>query len=329
MAKKITVIGGAGFLGTSLCQLLSNRGADFEIIDLKISNRFSEKSKIADVRDVDSLRAAITGNVIVNLAAVHRDDVSQKSDYYNTNVLGAENIAKVCMEKGAHKIIFTSSVAVYGFSEHDIDESGKIQPFNEYGKTKFAAEEKLREWFSKGNHNLIIVRPTVIFGEGNRGNVFNLFKQIVEGKFIMVGSGKNKKSMAYVENVAEFLNACIISQQKYAIFNYVDKPDIDMNTLVETVCAVTNKEKATCLRLPYWFGLLIGYLTDFVAVALGIKFPISAIRVKKFCKATVFASSSSALDQFEAPYSLKQAIEKTLHNEFVEPDPNLEVFFTE
>ena len=52
--------------------------------------------------------------------------------------------------------------------------------------------------------SLIIVRPTVIFGEGNRGNVYNLFKQIASNKFLMVGDGNNKKSLAYIGNVVAF-----------------------------------------------------------------------------------------------------------------------------
>ena len=128
MAKKITVIGGSGFVGTNLCEQLTSKQQDFEIIDLKLSNQFPEKCKIADVRDVDTLRATITGDVVVNLAAVHRDDVRDKSEYTRTNVDGAENIALVCDEKGIGKIVFTSTVAVYGFADPGTDESGKINP---------------------------------------------------------------------------------------------------------------------------------------------------------------------------------------------------------
>ena len=185
-------------MGTNLCRQLSRKQQDFEIIDLKMSNQFPEKCKIADVRDVESLRAAMTGDVVVNLAAVHRDDVRDKSEYQRTNVDGAENVAQLCTEKGIKKIVFTSTVAVYGFAEPGTDEAGEINPFNEYGRTKFEAEEKLRSWQKASDNSLLIVRPTVIFGEGNRGNVYNLLNQIASGKFLMVGRGENKKSMGAV-----------------------------------------------------------------------------------------------------------------------------------
>jgi GlcNAc-P-P-Und epimerase len=329
MAKKITIIGGSGFIGTNLCMQLAIKHQDFEIIDLKMSNQFSEKCKIADVRDAKTLRETITGDVVVNLAAVHRDDVRDKSEYQRTNVDGAENIALVCEEKGINKIVFTSTVAVYGFAEPGIDETGAISPFNEYGRTKYAAEEKLRAWHARGDNSLIIVRPTVIFGEGNRGNVFNLLKQIASGKFLMVGMGENKKSMAYIGNIVAFLETCIATNEKYCLYNYVDTPDLTMNELVSQVRAKLNDKTGVGPRLPYWLGLILGYTADFVAKLSGKNLAISSIRVKKFALSTEFKSSKYSLNDFIAPFSLNDGVRKTLHSEFIEPDPNREIFYTE
>lgn len=329
MAKKITVIGGSGFVGTNLCQSLQGRQIPFEIIDLRPSNRFPDKAKIGDVRDSESLRKMITGDVVVNLAAVHRDDVSDKSEYYKTNVVGAENIAAVCSEKGIKKIIFTSTVAVYGFAKSGTDEGGPINPFNEYGRTKYLAEDVLREWHSGAKNALIIVRPTVIFGEGNRGNVYNLLKQIASGRFVMVGSGANKKSMAYIGNIVSFLEKCIETNKSYAIYNYVDTPDFDMNALVLHVRKSLTGKNRNALRLPYWLGLLIGYSADGVSRLTGKNLPISAIRVRKFCSSTAFSSAKEQLDGFMPKFSLLEGVDRTLQSEFVKPDPSREIFYTE
>jgi len=329
MAKKITVIGGSGFVGTNLCRQLSLKQQDFEIIDLKMSNQFPEKCKLADVRDADTLRNTITGDVVVNLAAVHRDDVRDKSEYQRTNVDGAENVALVCEEKGIKKIVFTSTVAVYGFAEPGTDENGAINPFNEYGRTKFDAEKKLRAWYDNGDNSLIIVRPTVIFGEGNRGNVFNLLNQIASGKFLMVGKGENKKSMAYIGNIVAFLETCIATDQKYGIYNYVDTPNLSMNELVSQVRAKLKGKEGVGPRLPYWLGLILGYTADFIAKLSGRNLPVSSIRVKKFASSTEFKSAKSDLDNFAAPFLLIDGVQRTLNSEFISPDPNREIFYTE
>ncbi len=329
MERKITVIGGSGFVGTNLCQQLAVKQQDFEIIDLKMSNQFPEKCKIADVRDIDTLRETITGDVVVNLAAVHRDDVRDKSEYQRTNVNGAENVALVCEEKGIDKFVFTSTVAVYGFAEPGTGETGEIKPFNEYGRTKFEAEEKLRAWHAKAENSLIIVRPTVIFGEGNRGNVYNLLNQIASGKFLMVGKGENKKSMAYIGNVVAFLEACISTDQKYGVYNYVDTPDLTMNELVSQVRTQLNGKDGVGPRLPYWLGLVLGYTADLVAMLSGKNLTVSSIRVKKFTSSTEFRTEKAKLDDFVAPFPLSTGIDMTLRSEFISRDPSREIFYTE
>lgn len=329
MAKRITVIGGSGFVGTNLCRQFLCTQQDFEIIDLKMSSQFPDKCKIGDVRDLKSLRDTITGDVVVNLAAVHRDDVRDKSEYQRTNVDGAQNVATVCRDKRISKIVFTSTVAVYGFAEPGTDESGAINWFNEYGRTKFCAEEKLRAWQADGDNSLIIVRPTVIFGEGNRGNVFNLLNQIASGRFLMVGTGDNKKSMAYISNVVAFLEVCVATDQKYGVYNYVDTPDLTMNELVSQVRAKLNGKNGVGLRLPYWLGMMLGHVADVVAKISGKTLPISSIRVKKFTASTQFKSSKFNLENFEPPFRLSEGVERTLKSEFIAPDPKREIFFTE
>ena len=327
--RKISIIGGAGFVGTNLCLRLAERQIPFEIIDLKISRRFADNSKIGDVRDIESLSRTITGDVVVNLAAVHRDDVRDKNEYTMTNVVGAANVAEVCSQKEIKKIIFTSSVAVYGFAVPGTGEDGEINPFNEYGRTKFLAEEKLRQWQEVSGSSLLIIRPTVIFGEGNRGNVYNLLNQIASGRFVMVGLGKNRKSMAYIGNIIAFLETCLSSEQKYGVYNYVDTPDMDMNTLVKQVRLSLKGKDSVGPRLPYELGLLLGYIADGISALTGKKLPISSIRVKKFCSSTSFGTCKDTLDGFAAPFSLQEGLSRTLESEFISPDPSREIFYTE
>ncbi len=323
---KVTVIGGSGFVGTYLCGRLAADNIPFQILDLNISESFPEKTIKADVRELDQLRASISGDAVINLAAIHRDDIQDKSEYERTNVDGAKNIVTVCLEKGIKKVVFTSSVAVYGFSASVNDESAPIAPFNSYGASKFKAEEVFRNWEAPGR-KLSIIRPTVIFGPGNRGNVFNLLQFISSGKFLMVGRGENKKSMAYVENVADFLVYCLSSDNAYELFNYIDEPDVSMNELVSYVNNSLGKTRSR-LRLPYALGISIGYLADAFTALSKVKLPISSIRVKKFCTSTSF-SSSYRLAGFVPKYTLYDGLHETLMKEFVSPNPNQQTFYTE
>ena len=103
---------------------------NFLIGDLKKSKSFRDKSSILDVRSIKDLRSKLQGNVAVNLAAIHRDNIPDPDEYYSTNVEGAHALCQVCEEKGINKIVFTSSVAVYGFAPSGTGEDGAIEPFS-------------------------------------------------------------------------------------------------------------------------------------------------------------------------------------------------------
>ena len=98
----------------------------------------------------------------------------------------------------------------------------------------FIAEEELIKWDnSSTNNSLTIIRSAPLFGKGGRGEVYNLFEQIAKRRFLMIGNGKNKKSIAYVKNCAAFLEYCIDSKVKPGLYNYSDTPTLDMNNLVK------------------------------------------------------------------------------------------------
>jgi nucleoside-diphosphate-sugar epimerase len=267
---------------------------------------------------------------LINLAAEHRDDVRPLSLYYDVNVGGARNICSVAREKDIKTIVFTSTVAVYGFAPIGTDESGKIAPFNDYGRTKYEAEQVFQEWQAEapGERTLVIIRPTVVFGEQNRGNVYNLLRQIASGRFVMVGKGKNRKSMAYVENIAAFIEYSLSFKPGVHIYNYIDKPDFTMNRLVVIVKRILGQSEKIGFRLPYAVGYSIGKVFDLVAAVTGKRFAISSIRVKKFCANSVY---NTAIEKtgFVAPVPLDKALKQTIRHEFIEDHSKETVFYSE
>lgn len=317
----IHVVGGSGFIGTRLCQLLEREGQPFVIVDKRVSSDFPAQTRVADVREPATLDAAIDRDaVLINLAAEHRDDVRPISLYYDVNVQGAANLCQIAEAKGIRQIIFTSSVAVYGFAPVGTDESGAINPFNDYGRSKAQAEDVLRAWQAKSpvDRSLVIVRPTVVFGERNRGNVYNLLRQVASGRFMMVGDGTNRKSMAYVENVAAFIRHAMGLGSGVHTYNYIDKPDFTMNHLVSIIDQALGHPDKSRPRLPFGIGLAIGHAFDLAARLSGRQFPISAIRVRKFCADSSYNTAVSQTG-YIPPVSLDEALTRTIRHEFIDP----------
>ncbi len=319
MNEKVLFIGASGFVGTRLIEI-SQGEFDVTNLDKQQSHFYPDITMAGDVRNQEQLDTALTGfNTVVLLAAEHRDDVSPTSLYYDVNVQGTRNVLAAMEKNGVKNIIFTSSVAVYGLNKVNPNENHPHDPFNHYGKSKWQAEEILREWQAKASseRSLTIIRPTVIFGERNRGNVFNLLRQIAGGKFAMVGAGKNYKSMAYVGNIVEFIKFKLANiKPGYEVYNYVDKPDLNMNQLVSEVEKSLNK-KIPSVHLPYPLGMLGGYCFDILSKVTGKKYAISSVRVKKFCATTQFDAQKVHSSGFKAPYTLSQGLDRTLKYEFV------------
>lgn len=316
----ICIIGGSGFVGTRLISLLQDTNTVINL-DKAPSALHGASTQTSDVREPESFTSQLAGqDAVILLAAEHRDDVSPTSLYYDVNVEGMRNVLEAMDAQGVKSIVFTSSVAIYGMNQPTPPlETSPEAPFNHYGKSKWQAEQVLQEWIAKGEgRNALVIRPTVIFGEENRGNVYNLLKQIYTGKFLMIGNGRNRKSMAYVGNIVAFMKYKLESGfSGIEIFNYVDKPDFDMNTLVSEIFRHKGKS-APKLRIPYPIGILGGYCFDLLAEVTGKQLPISSIRVKKFCSSTEINSGKLDASGFVRPTDFKEGLHRTLTNEFGE-----------
>lgn len=317
---RITLIGASGFVGTRLIDLLRNEH-ELRNIDLEASHFFPELTVYGDVRDPQQMDSLLSGtDMVVLLAAKHRDDVTPTSLYYQTNVNGMRNVLNAMERNGVKRLLFFSSVAIYGLNKDNPDESFTADPFNHYGKSKWQAETLVQEWYKTHNDwNIDVIRPTVIFGERNRGNVYNLLNNLAKGYFINVGKGTNIKSMAYVGNVVAFVKYLIDNiTDGYNVFNYVDKPDLDMNHLTELVCRTLGK-KLPSVRLPYWIGMAGGYFFDAIAFIFRIKPTISSVRIKKYCSTTQYDSTKAHNTGFVPPYTLSEGLTRTMEFEFIHP----------
>lgn len=314
---KVLVAGGSGFIGSRLVPHLVEHGHEVVIYDLVVNPVNASITVAGDVRDAESYTAVAAGcDAIINLAAVHRDDVRPLDLYQTTNVDGATNTVTAAVANGIERILFTSTVAVYGLDEGQSTETDVPHPFNEYGRTKLAAEEIYRAWQSERDTTLTIVRPCVIFGEGNRGNVYTLAKQLSTGRFLSVGDGTNRKSMAYVGNVVAWLTEQLENASGYALFNYADKPDLTTNELVGVLRDALDQHHGQSIHLPLWLGLAGGKVFDLLARVTKRQLPISSVRIRKFAASTVADTTTLEATGFQRPFTLREGLRRTVRAEF-------------
>lgn len=324
------ITGGSGFIGTYLSLSLQQAGENFRIIDKRPSITFPERVSLLDILDADRLAQSLSGHTIFHLAAEHRDDVKPVDLYHRVNVEGTRNLCRAASLRGINRIIFTSSAAVYGFPDDVTDETGPTNPFNAYGRSKLAAEQVLRAWAAEAplTRSLTIIRPTVVFGPGNRGNVYALFRQIALGRFVMVGRGENRKSLAYIDNLVAFLRHMAQAEPGVHLFNYVDTPALTTRELVILARKVLRNKSGIGASIPIALGTALGHIADAFAALTGKSLQIRALRVRKFTTNSVFTSRAHGHEGFVAPVSVEDGIRATLDAEFLNPKCH-PVFYTE
>jgi len=309
----ILLIGGSGFVGSHIIKLLGKENC--YNIDIKPSILYNDITFIHDIREPLNFNKKV--NLVILLAAEHKDDVTPFSLYYDVNVIGTKNVLNFMDNYQIKNLIFFSSVAVYGMNLKNANEESKTIPFNHYGNSKLKAESEINFWYNNDpiNKKVNIIRPTVIFGQNNKGNVYNLISQIVKGKMVQIGNGFNCKSIAYVENVSSFVNFIINNTiEGFEIYNYSDKPDLNMNQFISLIKQKSNINYKL-MNVPYYFALFVGYIFDFTSFLFNKKFSISSIRIKKFC-ANSQIDSSKALTIFKPPFTLEEGLENTLKHDF-------------
>lgn len=314
--RTIAIIGGSGFIGSRLVKRLSTRSdLALKIVDVKQSQCFPHWFHYADVTQPESLRQVLAGcDAVINLAATRQDKRRSRTLEHQVNVEGASNLCTAAAELAIKQIVFTSSVAVYGAVGQVTGEEGSIAPAGHFGKSKRQAEAVYEAWRqSSAGNKLTIVRPTTVFGEGDRGHFYHLCRRIASGRYVMIGDGKNRQSMAYVENVAAHLEYALDRQADFQIGNYADQPDLTMNQLIAGVASALGREDKF-IHIPYWLGICGVTLLDFAGKVSRHKFAISRTKVRKFCATAQFTSHKPS--HFVAPVELNLAIEQTVRHEF-------------
>lgn len=307
--KRVLIVGGSGFIGARLTSRLLELGYDVSIFDRSPSALHSDRATRGDVRDADAVCTAAAGvDCIVNLAAERRDNVRPASLHFDINVGGAENVTQAATIANVQRLIFLSSAAVYGTNQPLADESAPLRPENPYGRSKALAEEVYARWADgHAQRSLLTLRSVVVFGEGKRGNIYFLAEQIRRRRFLMVGSGQNRKSIAYIGNLVEFIAQHIDGAAGNTLLNYADGPDLCTGELVARLADLLDVPVLPW-RLPFIAALALGHAFDILAWLTRRSFPISAVRVRAFCAETRVSIRTLQASGFTPPLNLDRGL---------------------
>lgn len=304
------IMGGSGFIGTHLIKLLKDAYPECKIYNLDVvENNQNEKASFiyCDVRKPIELNIPVTDeDVIFNFAAVHRTPGHPDHAYFETNILGAENVTAFAEKHDIKKIVFTSSIAPYGAAEELKEETTIPTPNTPYGISKLIAEKIHIIWQSKNGaeRQLTIVRPGVVFGKGENGNFTRLYWGIRGGKFVYPGRKDTIKACIYVKELVRFMLYRIEHHQEgVELYNCTFEPAYTIEQIVETMKSVTGLKRNIPL-IPTWVLMPVASVIG----ALGSPMGICPARVKKLVISTNICGKKLAASGYKFHYTLEEAI---------------------
>lgn len=232
--RKLLVIGGSGFIGRHLIRRRMAEGG-WKIVSVDIREPLVPIDGVEyinhDVRDLCTLQNHDDVDTIYNLAAVHTTPGHEFWEYFDTNVRGATEVIKFSNRHSIRNIVFTSSISVYGPSENEKNEASTPNPNSAYGWSKLLAEGVFRSWYeATSDARLLIVRPAVVFGEGEGGNFTRLAKLMARGWFIYPGRRDTVKACIYVKDLLDYIDAMWEKEDTFSLFNgcYAERYELQL-----------------------------------------------------------------------------------------------------
>lgn len=306
------IFGSSGFIGTHLAKYVSEVEPQSYIYKYDISKKVSTDYELLDVRKPIDLRFNNTNDTIIfNLAAIHTTPGHQEHEYFETNILGAENVCNFAREQKINTIVFTSSIAPYGPSEEIKLEVTMPMPNSPYGISKLTAEYIHKVWQAEDplNRKLIIVRPGVVFGKGERGNFTRLYQSLKKGFFFYPGRKDTIKAAVYVKDVVRILYETSMKNiPGVEIYNLTYEPAPTIQEICDTMAQVTNSKSPTVL-IPATFLKLAAGSLYYTGRLIGKKINgIHPDRVKKLMISTNISGRKLSESPYKLNFTLQEAI---------------------
>jgi nucleoside-diphosphate-sugar epimerase len=297
---KILITGASGFIGQNLLEHIDFNKFDVRIITRDLSKVMRVKPDLvevyqADLTDLASLKAACCEiDCLINIAA----EVRNQSKQFDVNVLGTKNLIEAVNYCNVKKVIHISSVGVVGLQYSNqtvvVDENAPCSPKNGYEQTKKASEDLFLNASKQNNFNLIILRPTNVFGEYHPFNaLLNLFKNIEKNSFFFCEKNAIVNYL-YVQDLTDLICYLIDKDTENRVFNVGES--MLLSDFVKHVSVILNKE-ITVYYLPKFLITFINVLGIHKLRSLSNQVVYSDVRLKSF---------------FKYPFSVNSGLKKTI-----------------
>lgn len=303
----ILITGIHGFVGSNLVQVLSISNI---IYGLDIA--FSQKDEIVHTYSWDELESIPPVDVVIHLAG-KAHDTKKKTEtqvYFDINTGLTKKIFVWFLKSPAGKFIFFSSVkAVADTVENILTEDIRPSPKGPYGESKLAAEDYIRGASINMAKQVYIIRPAMIHGPGNKGNLNLLYSVVQKGIPWPLGSFDNKRSFTSVDNLNYIITKLIEKNIASGIYNIADDETLSTNEIIRLMCDVMSRK----YKIWYINKSVIRKIAAFGSIA---HFILDRERLNKLTEDYIVSNEKikKALGITKLPVSSKEGFIKTIRS---------------
>lgn len=314
MIKSVITFGGSGFIGFHLHRYFKNMDTDKINLDIKspYKNQFYNYLNIDVRKKIDYELESDGDSVIYNLAAIHKTPGHPDYEYFETNILGAENVCDFARNNNINTIVFTSSIAPYGASEELKCEDTLPTPNTPYGISKLVAEEIHKRWQAGKPYKrkLIILRPGVVFGKYEKGNFTRLYQSLKKRLFYYPGRKDTRKAAVYVKDLVRLMAAMAENEPPGThLYNMCYPEPHTIQEIVETMCDVTGLKAPKMKIPPFILDTIASILKKYSSLTGNNLLGIHPERIKKLMISTNISGEKLANHGYDLEYDLSSAIE--------------------
>jgi nucleoside-diphosphate-sugar epimerase len=317
---RVLVTGATGFTGGHLARSLSSRGHSVRAL-------VRDPSRVAagelpggieivqgDLRDSASLARAAAGvDVVYNIAALYREAGLADDVYRAVNAEAVRTVIEAAKAGGARRVVHCSTVGVHGDVERPpADEDAPLRPGDVYQRTKVEGERIAREAAAATGVEVVIARPTGIYGPGDR-RLLKLFRGVARRRFVILGRGEIFYHLTYIDDLVEGFRLC--GEVPAAAGRTYILAGGDVTTLNELVGLIAKEANVPPprLRAPVWPFWIAGALCEAICAPLRIEPPLYRRRVDFFTKSRAFDIGRARRELGYAPQvGLREGIRRTL-----------------
>lgn len=310
---KVLITGSNGFMGSKLMWFLQEKGMEVHGIDRNpvCIEKKHPNTILGDIRYPEQMDKCPAADLIIHCAASKHDFGISKEEYYSHNEHGTRVLMDFATRRGIDSVIYYSTVSVYGHQDVPCDESFSFDPNTVYGSSKLAGEFVINDWLAADNTRMAVyLRPTVIYGDHNYANMYNLFNTLHKYPWLSIGHGEHIKSIVARTNLVD-MTWFVMQNLKpgVQVYNCTDEPQIILRELMLMI-ASTPGFRMPRVEIPLERALIIGRGFDFLGRILHRDLPVNSDRLKKLCTSTHYLSRKIREAGYVQQHSIEEEIRK-------------------